>query len=207
MRTHSFIFALVLVLMTMAGCAQKGPVLLDVKFPAAAEVAPAPKPVVGVSPFVDHRGVKSSVVGKKAIPDGQENELVIQGNSSELVTKRLKDVLAARGITVKDAVWDMTAEGIKAEGVDLLIGGEIKGLWVESVSRPFKTNITASVQLRVSLADAAEKKIVRTINLNSKQERENVLFSRAQVEDMLAEAVTAAVSQLLDDEEVKKKIQ
>ena len=59
----------------------------------------------------------------------------------------------------------------------------------------------------MSLADAAEKKIVRTINLNSKQERENVLFSRAQVEDMLAEAVTAAVSQLLDDEEVKKKIQ
>ncbi len=201
-------FLLILGMVAVVGCAQKGPVLLDLRFPSdASAVAAKPKPVVGVSPFKDDRGKTTSVVGKKSIPSGLENDLVIQGHASDLVTARLVDILSAKGITVRMVpAWDLTDAGIKAEGADILVGGEIKGLWVESVSRPFNTNIKASVQLRVSVADMAEKKIIRTINLNSRQERENVLFSLAQVEDMLADAVTAAVSQLLEDEEVKKKL-
>jgi hypothetical protein len=136
-----------------------------------------------------------------------ENDLVVQGTVADLVTAGLKDALKARGIMVKDApAWDMNAESIKSSGIDILIGGEIKTLWVEAVSQPLNAKVNAVVQLRVSAADAAEKKIIRTLVLNSKLERKDVAFSFELVEDAVSEALSSALNQLLNDEEFKKKI-
>ena len=193
----------------LSACAEKGPVPLDIGYRPLADVAAGtPKVVVGVSPFKDDRGKAASVLGRRVIAStGLENELVVQGTVADLVASRLKDALKARGITVKDVpAWDMTAENIKADGVDIVIGGEIKTLWVEALSKLLNANTRADVQLRVSAADTAEKKVFRTLELNSKLERQDIAFSFTQVEIVLSEALSGALDQLLNDEEFKKRI-
>jgi hypothetical protein len=193
----------------LSGCAQKGPVLLDnIRYQAPEGLAAgAPKLVVGVSPFRDDRGKTFSVLGKRTIPDYVENDLVVQGTVADLVTAGLKDALKARGIMVKDApAWDMNAESIRTSGIDILIGGEIKTLWVEAVSQTLNFKVNAVVLLRVSAADVAEKKIIRTLVLNSKLERQDVAFSFESVKGAVSEALSSALDQLLNDDEFKKKI-
>ena len=204
----SIVFAFVLAAF-LAGCAQKGPVLLEnIKYQAPEGLAAgSPKLVVGVSPFKDERGKTSSVLGKRTIPDYIENDLVVQGTVADLVATGLKDALKARGIMVKDAPeWDMNAESTKGSGIDILIGGEIKTFWVEAVSQPLNFKVNAAVQLRVSAADVAEKKLIRTIVLNSKIERQEVASSFESVEGAVSEALSSALNQLLNDDEFKKRI-
>jgi hypothetical protein len=206
-RVHISIAVLLAAL--LSGCAEKGPVLLDnIRYQAPEGTATgAPKAVVGVSPFKDDRGKTVSVLGKRTIRDYVENDLVVQGTVSDLVTAGLKDALKARGVTVKDApTGDMNAETIKESGIDILIGGEIKALWVEVISQPLNVKVNAQVQLRVSAADAVEKKIFRTLVLNSKVERQDVAFSFGSVEGAVSEALSSALDQLLNDNEFTKKI-
>ena len=194
----------------LSGCAEKGPMLLEgIKYQAPeAQVAGVPKIVVGIAPFKDDRGKIVSVLGKRTISNYIENDLVVQGTTADLVTAAVKDALKSRGIMVKDAPsWDMNAETIKADGMNILIGGEIKIFWVEVVSQPLNVKTSAEVRLRVSAADGVEKKIFRTLVLNSKMERQDVAFSLDSVSAALSEALTSAVDQLLKDDEFKKKIQ
>jgi len=62
------------------------------------------------------------------------------------------------------------------------------------------------VQLRAVLAEGPERKVFRTVNLNSVIERQDVAFSFETVKDALSDALTGAVNQLLADDEFKKRI-
>lgn len=202
--------AVVVLAVVLAGCAQSGPVLLqDILYQAPTGTAPErAKVIVGVSPFKDVRGGSTSVLGKRIISDDVQNDLVVQGTVADIVTAGLKDALKARGVTVKDAqAWDLSAETIRADGMNILIGGEIKTLWVDVVSQPLNVKTSAAVQLRVFAADGAEKKIFRTLVLNSKVERQDVAFSLYTTADTLSEALSSALNQLLNDDEFKKKVQ
>jgi hypothetical protein len=210
MKKNLCIVVLAVALLSLSACAEKGPVLLEgVKYqvPEGTVTGPA-NVVVGVSPFKDERGKTTSILGKRTISDSVENDLVVQGTVADLVTAGLKDALKARGVTVKDApAWDLSAETIKTDGMNILIGGEIKTLWVDVVSQPLNVKTSAAVQLRVFAADGAEKKIFRTLVLNSKVERQDVAFSYDTTAGALSEALSSALNQLLKDDEFKKKIQ
>jgi hypothetical protein len=58
----------------------------------------------------------------------------------------------------------------------------------------------------VSAADTSNKTIFKTLNMNSKLERQDLAFSFETVEGMLSEALSSAIDQLLKDDEFKKKI-
>jgi hypothetical protein len=200
----------VVTIVLLSACAEKGPVLLEgIKYQAPeTPVAGVPKIVIGIAPFMDDRGKTVSVLGKRTIRNYIENDLVVQGTVADLVTSGLRDALKARGIMVKDASsWDMNAATIKADGMTILIGGEIKTFWVEVVSQPLNVKTTAEVRLRVAAADTAEKKIFRTLVLSSKMERQDVAFSYGTVSAALSDALSSALDQLLKDDEFKKKIQ
>jgi uncharacterized lipoprotein YajG len=201
-------FALVSVLLACLffGCAEKGPILLTVGYQAPGEKASAAsKQTVGVSPFKDGRGKDASVLGRRTIPNGQANDLVVQGTVAELATACLKRALASRGLEVKDVPgWDLTAEGMKAAGAALLFGGEIRTLWLESTASAFKTHLQASVQLSVVAGDVPEKKIVRTIEVSSKLDQD-VLYSREKLEEVLSEALSSAIDQIFTDQELLKR--
>ena len=201
--------AVVMLAVVLAGCAKSGPVLLqDILYQAPTGTAPErAKVIVGVSPFKDVRGGSTSVLGKRIISDDVQNDLVVQGTVADLVTAALKDALQSRSITVKDApAWDLSGTPPRAEGADLVIGGEVKVLWVDCQSRPVNVKTKATVQLRVSVADTSGAAPARTVNLSSALEREDVVFSYATVQDTLSEALTSALNQLLADEEVKKRL-
>jgi len=198
-----------LAVMALAGCAEKGPILLNnIKYqPAEGRTATAKKAIVGVSLFKDSRGLSSSVLGTRTIPSGMQNDLVVQGTVADLVAAALKDALKAHGLEVKDApVWDLTAEGMKAEGVDYLFGGEIKTLRLESTGTTLSTNLTALAQLRIVVGDPNEKKIIRTLDVNSKIEQQ-ILYSNERLEEALSEALTTALDQIFQDEVLKSRLQ
>jgi predicted small lipoprotein YifL len=195
------------VFLLLAGCAEKGPIFLDIAYqPPAEKTLGSPAITIGVSPIKDVRGLAPSVLGKRTVASGLENDLVTRGTVADLVTARLKDAVKAHGMAVKDvAPWDMTPEGMPAGGYDLLLGGEIESLWLDSVSVPFKTSLKTSVRLKIVVGEAAEKKVIRIIKVNSKID-EDVLYSLEELNEMLSESLSSALEQIFQDDVLRKKI-
>ncbi len=205
---HAVFFVLV-GLLVLSGCVSPGPILLEFQYRAPQDVSAAgTKMVIGVSPFKDDRGVVNSVIGKRTVEaTNEKDDLVIQGTVSDKVTASFKSALKARGIAQKDfAAWDLTEAGVPADGAGLVISGEIKKLWVDAASRFANTTIKAEVQIRVSVADPAQKKIVRVMNVSSAMERQSMAFSTEMVQDTVADALSSAMDQIFKDEELKKKL-
>jgi len=202
-----FASALLLV-MILTGCAEKGPVLLTIGYQAPEEKAGTASTIsVGISPLRDERGEPPSVLGKRTIPSGMQSDITVTGTVAETATTILKDAFKARGITVKDIDnWDLTADGMNDAGADLLLGGEIKTLWLESKPSSMLTQLKVSVQIRITVGNRMEKKILRTIDVNSKLDQE-ILYSQERLESALAEALSSAVNQIFQDDEVKKWLQ
>jgi hypothetical protein len=204
----SFVLSVLMAVVFATGCAEKGPVLLNIAYQAPAEkTVSSSKIVVGVSLFRDGRNEPASVLGRRTIPNGMQSDLVVQGTVAEVATISLKEALTRRGIAVKDvAGWDLTAEGIRAEGAALVLGGEIKVLWLESTAAAsaFNTHLMASVQLKVVAGDTGEKKVIRTIDVSSKLDQD-VLYSHELLENMLSEALSSAIDQIFNDAELKKR--
>jgi hypothetical protein len=200
--------SVLIVLLFTAACAEKGPILLDVGYrPREEKVAVSAKTAVAVSPLKDGRAKPASVLGIKTVSGGPENDLVVRGTVADMATAALKNALAHRGIAVRDApAWDLTAQGIKAEGNGLLLGGEITALWLESNSVPFKTSFKAAVQVRIVAGDVAAGKIIRTVNISSTIEQE-VLYSREKLEELMSEALSSAMEQLFKDDELRQRLQ
>jgi uncharacterized lipoprotein YajG len=196
-----------LMIVVLAGCAEKGPVLLTIDYqPPAEKTVMATRVSVGVSPFRDDRGEPASVLGKRTIPSGMQNDFVVRGTVAETATAIMKKAFAARGVAVRDiAGWDLTAEGMNAAGADLLLGGEIKTLWLESKPSSMQTHMKASVQIKITIGDRLEKKIIRTIDVNSKLDQE-ILYSQDRLEEALSEALSSAVDQIFQDDELKKRL-
>ncbi len=196
-------------MLLLAGCAEKGPILLSVGYPLpeGKPAAAKAKVVVGVSSFKDERGKTESLIGSRTIPSGQQNDLVVQGTVSGLVAASLKDALKARGITVKDVPqWDLTAEGMKADRIGLLFGGAIKKLWLESTATTLKTHLAATVQLKITAGNPADRKIIKTLDVESSVEQD-VLYSTSKLEEVLSEAIGGAIDQIFSDEDLKQKLQ
>jgi hypothetical protein len=193
----------------LSACVQPGPILVqDILYQAPTKTAasPAKKVVAGIAPLSDLRGVTTSVLGKRTVDDVQ-NDLVVQGTVAELVGAALKEALVSRGVAVKDTpAWDLEKGPGPREGSDLLVGGELKVFWVDVVSRPLNVQTKASVQLRMAVADAADGKVLRTLNLNSTLSREDIAFSFDTVQRTLSEAMTAALDQLLTDKIIQERL-
>ena len=207
-RRAGFMAAAMLVLLFVTACAEKGPVLLTIGYQAPAEKSATASTIsVGISPLRDERGEPPTVLGKRTIPSGMKSDYVVNGTVAETATAILKEAFTTRGIAVKDiANWDLTAEGMSDAGADLLLGGEIKTLWLESKPSSMLTQLKASVQIRITVGSRLEKRILRTIDVNSKLDQE-ILYSQERLEAALAEALSSAVNQIFQDDEVKKRLQ
>ncbi len=210
MVRHAWIVLAVTAVLSLAACAEKGPVLLEgVTYQAPEGLAQgASKVVVGIGTFRDERGKPASLLGKRTIRNGIENDLVVQGTVADVVSAAFASALKTRGITAKDVpAGDLSAGTFRADGANIIIGGDIKSLWVDAVSQPLNVKVNAVVQLRVQVADAAEKKVFRTLVLNSKVDRQDISFSYETVAGALSEALSGAIDQLMQDSEFKKRIQ
>ena len=205
----SFALSVLVAVVFLTGCAEKGPILLNIGYQAtpAEKAGTASRIVVGVSPFRDVRSVPASVVGKRTIPSGMQNDFVVRGTVAKIATASLREALTYRGIAVKDvADWDLTAEGIRAEGAALVLGGEIKTFWLESKGTTVDTHLNASIQLKVAAGDTGEMKVIRTMEVNIKLDQD-VLYSQERLENMVSEALSSVIDQIFRDEVLKKRFQ
>lgn len=194
----------------LSACATSGPILIgNIRYePPQGMESAKPRALVAVGMFKDQRGVSASLLGKRRLPSADvENELVVQGTAADIVNSALKQALGARGFTVKDAPdWDLSAEGIPDTG-DFIIAGEIKAMGIDVESRPLSVSYKADVQLRLIVADARQKKLIRTLNLSSRLERQDIAFSFSTAENMLSEVISSAIDRMFSDEEIKKILQ
>ncbi len=86
------------------------------------------------------------------------------------------------------------------------LGGEIKTLWLESRPSSMQTHVKATVQVKITVGDRAAKKIIRTIDVNSKIDQD-VLYSQETLEDPAFRGAVIGVDQIFKDDEVKKRLQ
>lgn len=195
---------------SLAACAASGPVLIgDIRYEQPQGIVSSkPALSVAVGKFDDQRGVGASLIGKRSLPSaGVENDLVVGGSAVDIVRSVMKQALSARGIEVKDVPqWDISLENIP-DTADLCIWGEIKALGIYAESRPLSVSYKADVQLRLMVADAKHKKLIRTLNLSSRLERKDIAFSFSTVQDMLSEALSSAIDQMFADQEINKRLQ
>jgi hypothetical protein len=187
-------------LVLLTGCAEKGPVLLTPSYsPTRPAVAVKKDSVVRVGPIRDSRGIGSSLVGKKTV-SGQADDIMVQLALSDVVTKMLKQAFDARGFIVKSI---MDPEVPRPGSLSLLAGGEIKTLWMESTSGPFLTTLHATIALKIMVGDAAEKKIIKTLDINSTIDR-TMFYSREKLDKTLSNALSSALDQVFEDETIRK---
>lgn len=189
-----------------AACAHEGPILVNMRYkPPSGLVSSVQKPVIGITPFQDSRTAGKSVVGRKANASGEkQNDLVVQGTVADTVTASFREAFQRRGFVVRDLPGtQVTAAAAQAAGVDIVVGGEIKKLWVDVISRAVRDNYKVDLQIGASLHNRATG-ATRTLNLNCALDREDIRFTTDLVEGMLNEALSTAVDQLLANEEFKK---
>jgi len=206
MLSRRFVLPALISVMFFTGCAEKGAILLNIAYqPPENKAVASHKVTIGVSPFLDDRGIPAAVLGKRTVSSGLENDLVTQGSVAELVTTGVKDAVRVHGMVAKDVVaWNMTSDKLPADGYDIVIGGEIKSLWLDSVSVPFRTRLKILVQLKIVVGDASEKKVIRIIDVNSKIEQD-VFYSKEKLASTLSEALSVALEQIFQDDVLKKK--
>jgi hypothetical protein len=77
---------------------------------------------------------------------------------------------------------------------------------VKTTSRFANTTAKAEVQIRISVADMAQRKVIRIVNVNSTMERQSLTFSTGVVESALSDALTGAIDQIFADEELKNRL-
>jgi len=185
-------------------CAHEGPILVNMRYkPPAGLVSSVQKPIVGITPFLDSRTEAKSVVGRKANASGEkQNDLVVQGTVADTVTASFREAFQRRGFVVRDLPSSQGASA-QAAGVDIVVGGEIKKLWVDVISRAVRENYKVDLQIGASVQNRASG-ATRNLNLNCSLDREDIRFTTDLVEGMLNEALSTAVEQLLANEEFKK---
>ena len=211
-RKHVAAVTAVLAMIVLSACAtQQGPILVDTSaYIAPQGLAPsATKVVVGLSPFKDERNKKTSLVGERVKASGDlENDLVIQGTVSDMVMSGFKDALKARGISVKDIpAWDLNIGSLQAGGADIVIGGAVTTFWAKAVTDVLNAKTRADISLHVVVADAREKKVVRALDINGMFERQDLGFGADRVGQAISAALSSAIDQLMNDEEITKRLQ
>lgn len=198
----------ILLFAALTGCAEKGPVhLTNIEYLRPEGLPESSPKIVGLSPLKDSRNKPESLVGTSGTYDQVvQNEVLVTGSVSNLVTSKLKEALKDRNIAVKEVPWDLTIQGAKADGVGLLIGGEIKTLWLDSKYKALKSESKATVQMKVYFIDPSEK-VLHAIDISSSYENPTITFSVSELESALSQAISTAIDRIFDDKEMKKKLE
>jgi hypothetical protein len=155
---------------------------------------------VGIVPFEDARPA-SQKLGVRVLSSGKEEPIRLDSLSvSEDVTQILRHILKARKIrAVEISKWEPAPHNLQElpEEVDIAIAGRIETLEVKAQSGTFKSTIRYGVKVSAALGFKAQEKVVTRI-IEVRPEETVIGFNREKVEKSLNEAVTSALSRLVE---------
>ena len=189
-----------IVLFSLAACGGSKTYWLNLRpYPAAIQ-GETTKLTVGIVPFEDARPA-SQRLGVRVLSSGKEEPIRLDSLSvSEDVTHILRHILKARKIRVVEmSRWEPAPQNFKEipEEVDIAIAGRIETLEVKAQSSTFKSTIRYGVKVSAGLGFKAQEKVVTRI-IEVRPEETVIGFNREKVEKSLNEAVTSALSRLVE---------
>lgn len=159
-------------------------------------------PTVAVNSFYDDR-IKGDKVGEGYNMYGGVSDTFVADKS---VTKVIEDAivqqLTGMGFkVVRTSGWDLTPEGISEYvNADILLGGRLKVMWVESRVGLLTVSVSATTRFLVVLADVKEKKILWSGEFEGTEKSEEIVRTVGSMEAALNRAMSRAVDSLVRNE-------
>jgi hypothetical protein len=161
-----------------------------------------PAPTIAVNPLYDDR-IKADKVGEGYNMYGAAVDTFVADRS---VTGVIEDAIV-RQLTgmgfkvVRTSGWDLTAQGISEYvNADMLLGGRLKVMWVESRPGLFTVSVSATSRFLIVLADVREKKILWSGEFEGSERSEEVVRTVGSMEAALNRAMSKTVDSLVRDE-------
>jgi hypothetical protein len=212
-RTALLMMSLVMML-TVLSCAPPSLYNVTIEYAPPADMgkpSEAPKNLtIAVANFRDLRKVEDAMIigrvsqaGKRSIPIMPRFHM-----PSVTVTRAVKDCLAKMGYTVAKGTpdWDLSADAVAPEWGDIVIGGDIHAFELTCLKERPVIKYKARVRLTAVFADAANKKILFSVNVESSPSLDHVRFTEGKMAEVIDDALTAAVSKIFENEQVVRKI-
>ena len=148
-------------LLLLTACAGARTFVVDLTYvPQSPPVLKAEKTVVAIAPFMDKRDGKRDV-GVRTKLDGSVDQFITAPDSvSEQVRKAVERYLRANGFqTVAISEWDFRPESLSGMEADLVVGGEVRRLWIDAESMVGRTVIHTDLEITVCLGRPQENKV------------------------------------------------
>ncbi len=171
---------------------------IDLSYQAKSPKGAGKKGTVAVSLFNDKRDVaQKNVIGMK--DDEARFVSLIEGPAPQ-VSDAFRSYLENRGYTVVrlNEAWDGTAESLKPQWGDMVVGGDIEDLNITVISAFPKTEYKCRVKLNVVIADPKTGAILQKQRVESSQSYVTVYFSRDKAEELINSTLAEAMEKALD---------
>jgi hypothetical protein len=191
------LFAVVL-LLSMVSCASVSRYPLELSYQPKAHEAGGEKGTVTVVLFNDKRDVTDeTVIGMK---DEETSFVSLTGSPASAVSDAVGAYLQSRGYTVNkvNEAWDGTAQSLRPEWGDLVVGGDIEDLNITVTAAFPEMKYHCLVKLYVITADAKTKSILQKERVESSSSYVTVYFSGDKAEELINSTLADALEKTLD---------
>jgi hypothetical protein len=188
----------VILLLSIASCTSLSRYPLELSYEPKAHEAAGGKGTVTVVLFNDKRGVTDKkVIGMK---DEETSFVSLTGSPASAVSDAVRAYLQSRGYTVNKVTeaWDGTAQSLRPEWGDPVVGGDIEELNITATTTFPKIEYHCLVKLYVITADAKTKSILRKERVESSSAYATVIFSRDKAEELINSTLADALEKTLD---------
>jgi len=187
-------------LLLVTACTGGRTFVVDLTYvPQSPPVLEVEKAVVAIAPFMDKRDGKKDV-GVRSKLDGSVDQFITAPDSvSERVRKAVERYLRANGLQVVTiSEWDFQPESLRVMEADMVVGGEIRRLWIYAESMVGRTVIHSDLEISVYLGKPQENKVFQQ-KMEMSQEITEIVFSPRQMEKLLNEGLSEIIESVFEE--------
>ncbi|PKN83697.1 MAG: hypothetical protein CVU51_11820 [Deltaproteobacteria bacterium HGW-Deltaproteobacteria-1] len=218
-QLHGLIFLLLIMALSISGCATSGIYTINMDYDAENAVIPfylkpdekALQSIIGVAEFIDKRKIDDPLVIGRVIEKGGVRVLVLPkyARPTYTIADGMRQYLRKAGYNLSGVVepWDLNEKTIpKVSHIRVLIGGTIEEMEI-NCRRDFPTNTyTTKLKLTIHVADMQEKKILYRTTVEATTSLEHVAFSEDRMGYQASFALGDAIEKTFAKIELADKI-
>lgn len=198
--------------LAMFGCATADRTfLLDLSYAPqnTSATRDASLPVIALNRLGDSRSVQDkTMIGDGINPASRKDSFYLHGERIEiLLTNALEDNLRAAGFEVKRIFgWDRNPATVNPAWGDVVMGGELLDLWLETDNSLLRYNAKARAKIRLSVVNAATRDILFSSIVEKTAERSGGLMRKEDLESLLSDVYSGVTEQIAQDANLKEKL-
>ncbi|MEN6507376.1 MAG: hypothetical protein ABFD63_01075 [Smithella sp.] len=218
-QQHGLIFLLLIMALSISGCATTGIYTISMDYDAENAVIPfylkpdekALQSIIGVAEFLDTRKIDDPLVIGRVIEKSGVRVLVLPkyARPTYTVADGMRQYLRKAGYNLSGVVdpWNLNEKTIpEVSHIRVLIGGTIEEMEI-SCRRDFPTNTyTTKLKLTIYVADVQEKKILYRTTVEATTSLEHVAFSEDRMGYQASFALGDAIGKTFAKIELADKI-